>query len=150
MSTNLLRIPKRRYVKSRGPLLHDTLLAGSHSCPPIVRRPERRRNSVLRRPPPPPVRIPPIVREDISVAALAAQRRGEFRRQVEDRLRRQGLTVSRRNSPSAFKHRKVSWGTNLNDARAHTRTKGPYIKDVRKIFGILDPLPPLSAFWLDL
>ena len=27
---------------------------------------------------------------------------------------------------------------------------GPYIKDVRKIFGILDPLPPLSAFWLDL
>ena len=30
--------------------------------------------------------------------------------------------------------------------------KGPYIKDVRvrKIFGILDPLPPLSAFWLDL
>ena len=29
-------------------------------------------------------------------------------------------------------------------------TKGPYIKDARKIFGILDPLPPLSAFWLDL
>ena len=27
---------------------------------------------------------------------------------------------------------------------------GPYIKDVRRIFGILDPLPPLSAFWLDL
>ena len=23
--------------------------------------------------------------------------------------------------------------------------KGPYIKDARKIFGILDPLPPLSA-----
>ena len=28
--------------------------------------------------------------------------------------------------------------------------KGPYIKDVRKIFGILDPLPPLSTFCLDL
>ena len=28
--------------------------------------------------------------------------------------------------------------------------KGPFIKDVGKIFGILDPLPPLSAFWLDL
>ena len=24
--------------------------------------------------------------------------------------------------------------------------KGPYIKDVRKIFGFFDPLPPLSAF----
>ena len=28
--------------------------------------------------------------------------------------------------------------------------KGPYIKDVRKISWILDPLPPFSAFWLDL
>ena len=28
--------------------------------------------------------------------------------------------------------------------------QGPYIKDVRKIFGILDPLPPLSEFWIDL
>ena len=27
---------------------------------------------------------------------------------------------------------------------------GPYIKEVRKIFRILDPLPPLSAFLLDL
>ena len=35
-------------------------------------------------------------------------------------------------------------------ARAREIHKGPYIKDVRKIFGILDPLPPLSAFWLDL
>ena len=30
---------------------------------------------------------------------------------------------------------------------ARERNKGPFIKDVRKIFGILDPLPP---FWLDL
>ena len=28
--------------------------------------------------------------------------------------------------------------------------KGLYIKDVRKIFGFFDPLPPLSEFWLDL
>ena len=28
--------------------------------------------------------------------------------------------------------------------------KGPYIKDVRKIFRILDALPPLSAFLLNL
>ena len=73
--------------------------------------------------PPPPVRIPPIQTEDISVAALAVQRRAEFRRQVEDRLKRQGLTVSRKRSHSAFKHRKVSRGINFNIARARTRTK---------------------------
>ena len=28
--------------------------------------------------------------------------------------------------------------------------KGPYLNDVYTIFGILDPLPPLSAFWPDL
>ena len=28
--------------------------------------------------------------------------------------------------------------------------KGPYIKDVRKIFGFFDPLPPLSEFFIDL
>ena len=28
--------------------------------------------------------------------------------------------------------------------------KGPYIKDIHKIFGFFDPLPPLSEFWLDL
>ena len=70
-----------------------------------VKRPARRRNNVLRRPPPPPVRIPPIKTGDITVAAAAARRRAQFRRQVEERLRRQGLTVTRRNSPSAFKHR---------------------------------------------
>ena len=26
---------------------------------------------------------------------------------------------------------------------------GPYLNDVYTIFGILDPLPPLSAFWPD-
>ena len=26
---------------------------------------------------------------------------------------------------------------------------GSFIKDVRKIFGILDPLPPLFAFWAE-
>ena len=29
-------------------------------------------------------------------------------------------------------------------------SRGPYIKDVRKIFGFIDPLPPLSEFLIDL
>ena len=48
-------------------------------------------------------------------------------------------------------------GTNIfNDTLAkldrfsHRSSKGPFIKDVRKIFGIFDLPSPLSAFWPDL
>ena len=37
-----------------------------------------------------------------------------------------------------------------DDDELMTNRKGPYIKDVRKIFGFFDPLPPLSEFWLEL
>ena len=39
---------------------------------------------------------------------------------------------------------------NITQSEARLKTgKGPYLNDVYTIFGILDPLPPLSTFWQD-
>ena len=41
---------------------------------------------------------------------------------------------------------RIAAGIMIHPCRACLTRKGPYIKDVRKISGIFDPLPPLSAF----
>ena len=59
-------------------------------------------------------------------------------------------SLHRKKEESYFGVEVDAFSDNIMKWHAGSACKGPYIKDVRKIFGFLDPLPPLSEFWLDL